>query len=148
MTVPQFRAKYEETKIENGEFLEDVKVALTGRIMMLRPSGTKLIFIDLSDDCSKVQVFATAANYEADFELLHKTLRRGDIIGVEGNPGRTKTGELSIRPTRIESLSYCMHMLPRAKEGENVLNKDTRYRQRYLDLIMNNPVKKIFQTRN
>jgi len=41
-----------------------------------------------------------------------------------------------------------MHMLPRAKEGENVLNKDTRYRQRYLDLIMNNPVKKIFETRN
>lgn len=75
-------------------------------------------------------------------------MKRGDIIGVEGNPGKTKTGELSLRPTRIESLSYCMHMLPKAKEGENVLNKDTRYRQRYLDLIMNNPVKDIFKTRN
>jgi len=75
-------------------------------------------------------------------------LKRGDIIGVKGVPGRTKTGELSIRPTEIVPLSYCMHMLPRAKEGENVLNKDTRYRQRYLDLIMNNPVKKIFETRN
>jgi lysyl-tRNA synthetase class 2 len=55
-------------------------------------------------------------------------LKRGDIIGVEGYPGKTKTGELSIRPTKIEPLSYCMHMLPRVKEGENPLNKDTRYR--------------------
>lgn len=62
--------------------------------------------------------------------------------------GRTKTGELSIRPTRIESLSWCLHQLPRQKDGENVLNKDTRYRQRYLDLIMNNSVKNIFRTRN
>jgi lysyl-tRNA synthetase class 2 len=47
MTIPQFREKYEQTKIEVGEFLEDQKVALTGRIMGLRSSGAKLIFIDL-----------------------------------------------------------------------------------------------------
>jgi lysyl-tRNA synthetase, class II len=70
------------------------------------------------------------------------------MIGVEGVPGRSKTGELSIRPIRITSLSYCMHMLPKTEGDKNVLNKDTRYRQRYLDLIMNNNVKKIFQTRN
>ena len=68
--------------------------------------------------------------------------------------GRTKTGELSVRPTTIISLSYCMHMLPKAaevKEGEAqtlVMTKDTRYRQRYLDLIVNQPVRTIFQTRN
>jgi len=112
--------------------------------MMIRMSGAKLIFIDLVDDCAKVQIFATAANYEEDFEAIHKTLKRGDLIGVQGFPGRTKTGELSVRPTKIVPLSYCLHMLPRAKENENVLNKDTRYRQRYLDLIMNNSVKKIF----
>lgn len=109
MTVSQFREKYENDKIENGSFHEDYKVALTGRIMGLRSSGAKLIFIDLHEDNSKVQVFATAANYEGDFELLHKNLRYGDIIGVEGHCGRTKTGELSIRPTRIESLSWCLH---------------------------------------
>ena len=134
--------------MENGEFKEGEVVSVTGRIMMLRPSGAKLIFIDLVEDQMKVQIFANASNYEGDFEFLHKTLKRGDLIGVKGVPGRTKTGELSIRPIHIEPLSYCMHMLPRAKEGENVLNKDTRYRQRYLDLIMNNPVKKIFETRN
>ena len=147
-TIPHFKEKYDQVKMENGEFKEGEVVSVTGRIMMLRPSGAKLIFIDLVEDQMKVQIFANAANYEGDFEFLHKTLKRGDLIGVKGVPGRTKTGELSIRPTHIEPLSYCMHMLPRAKEGENVLNKDTRYRQRYLDLIMNNPVKKIFETRN
>lgn len=55
---------------------------------------------------------ATANNYDGDFEFLHQALRRGDIIGVTGNPGRTKTGELTIRPKKIELLSYCLHMLP------------------------------------
>jgi lysyl-tRNA synthetase class 2 len=83
-----------------------------------------------------------------DFDFIQKTLKRGNIIGAKGVSGTTMTGELSIRPTHIEPLSYCMHMIPKPKEGENPLNKDTRYRQRYLDLIMNNPVKKIFETRN
>lgn len=80
--------------------------------MSVRAAGTKLIFIDLHGDDYKVQVFATAANYSGDFDSLHTSVKRGDIIGVEGNPGRTKTGELSVRPTKITSLSYCLHMLP------------------------------------
>lgn len=117
--------------------------------MMVRTSGAKLMFIDVVEDNTKVQIFATASNYEGDFEYLSRALRRGDIIGVEGAPGRTKTGELSIRPTRVELLSYCLHQLPGASNsGEMVMNKDTRYRQRYLDLIMNNPVKEIFKKRN
>ena len=92
---------------------------------------------------------ATASHYQgAAFEELQKTLRRGDLIGFEGNPGRTKNGELSVRPIKIIALSYCMHMLPKTDGTTNVLNKDTRYRQRYLDLITNNPVKEIFITRN
>jgi lysyl-tRNA synthetase class 2 len=54
MTIPQFREKFEQEKIENGEFLENVRVAVTGRIMGLRTSGAKLIFIDLSEDNSKI----------------------------------------------------------------------------------------------
>jgi len=91
----------------------------------------------------KIQVFATAEFYKGDFDCLMTSLKRGDIIGVDGVMGRSKSGELSIRPTLITGLSYCMHMLPKApetKEGEEkqmVMNKDTRYRQRYLDLIVN-----------
>jgi len=149
MTVPQFIEKQSKSDFKNGEFKDDVVVALTGRVMSLRVSGAKLIFIDLAEDNGKVQLFCPADFYKGDFEYILKNLKRGDIIGVEGNPGKTKTGELSVRPSKIEQLSYCMHMLPKAsKEGENMLNKDTRYRQRYLDLIMNNSVKDIFKTRN
>ena len=147
-TLPQFREKYDGMQIEKGTFMENQSVSVTGRIMMIRASGAKLIFIDIHEDGSKIQIFANAANYTSDFEQLSRTLKRGDIIGVTGVPGRTNTGELSVRPTHIEALSYCMHMLPKSQEGVNPLNKDTRYRQRYLDLIMNNPVKKIFETRN
>ena len=67
---------------------------------------------------------------------------------MEGNPGKTKNGELSVRPTKVVALSYCMHMLPKTDGETNPLNKDTRYRQRYLDLIVNNKVKDIFIVRN
>jgi len=80
---------------------------------------------------------ATAEKYEGDFEKLHSILRRGDIIGIHGHPGRAKKGELSIMPVEIIPLSYCLHMLPVLKpNGDHVLNKDTRYRFRYQDLIL------------
>jgi len=132
-------------KIEKGTFLEKKEVCVTGRIYNIRDQSAKLKFFDISEDGEKIQVFATASEYKGDFEFLSKTLRRGDIVGIQGHAGRTKTGELSIRPTKIEPLSYCLHQLPK---GEVNLNKDTRYRQRYLDLIMNNNVRKIFETRN
>lgn len=101
--------------------------------------------MDLHGDEEKIQVFAAANNFEGDFEFLHESLRRGDIIGITGCPGRTKTNELSLRPRKIENLSYCFHQLPKTHEvSVHALTKDTRYRQRYLDLIMNSHVKKTF----
>jgi lysyl-tRNA synthetase class 2 len=147
--IDQFREEYEEKCTENDAFNEDVTVALTGRIHSIRAAGSKLLFIDLTGDSKSVQILATADKYEGSaFEELGATLRRGDIIGVEGCPGRAKKGELSCRASKIIVLSYCMHMLPKTDGTTNILNKDTRYRQRYLDLIINNPVKKIFETRN
>ena len=111
-------------------FIEDQTVKITGRVMTIRSSGAKLIFFDLEGDSAKIQLMATFTNYTGgNFDELHTAIKRGDIIGVEGQPGRSKTGELSIRPSSIISLSYCMHMLPPKIDGEkNVLNKDTRYR--------------------
>lgn len=90
---------------------------------------------------------ANASSYQGDFDALHSTLRRGDIVGIEGNPGRTKTGELSVMANKVVSLSYCMHQLPKTDGKSQPLAMDTRYRQRYLDLIVNQSTKKIFQTR-
>lgn len=82
------------------------------------------------------------------FTSIHSTIRRGDILGIKGFPGKTKTGELSIRPVSVVRLSYCLHILPDPTDPNTKMNKDTRYRQRYLDLIMNDPVKKTFITRS
>lgn len=147
--VDEFIKAFEGTRVEPGTFSEDQKVAVAGRVMSIRAAGPKLVFIDLTGDDAKVQIMATAQNYEGDFDQIHHSIRRGDIIGVTGVAGRSKTGELSIRSNKIELLSYCFHQLPTAHEIEkNGLTKDTRYRHRYLDLIMNPHVKRIFKVRN
>jgi len=142
--IDQFRLEYEQKASEKDVFLSET-VALTGRIQQIRAAGSKLIFIDLEGDQAKVQIITSQDGYVGEFDALHSTLRRGDIIGLEGAPGRSKTGELSVKAVKVISLSYCMHMLPKK---DAALNKDTRYRKRYLDLITNNSVKQIFKTRN
>lgn len=79
---------------------------------------------------------------EEDFATIHSRLRRGDIIGVMGNPGRTKAGELSVQALDVKLLTPCLHMLPTAQTG--LKDKETRYRMRYLDLIMNDKTRSIF----
>ena len=109
--------------------------------------GAKLIFFDVRGDGGKIQVMANANLYKGnDFDELSHAIKRGDIIGVEGNPGRTKAGELSVAPFTVKLLSPCLHMLPSAQTG--LKDQETRYRQRYLDLIMNNRSRNVFLTRS
>ena len=110
-----------------------------------RESGAKLIFYDLRGEGVKLQVMATANAYVSEEKFAEDTgkLRRGDIVGVIGNPGRTKKGELSIIPTELVLLAPCLHMLPHLHYG--IKDKETRYRQRYLDLIINAEVARKFQ---
>lgn len=85
----------------------------------IRVSGTKLIFFDLRGEGLKIQVMANARlyseneNFKKDMDLI----KRGDVIGVEGSPGKTKKGELSIIPKKVELLSPCLHMLPHLHFG-------------------------------
>lgn len=79
-----------------------------------------------------------AGDSDADFPAINELLHRGDIIGVVGSPGRSKKGELSIFPSKLILLSPCLRMLPKSHFG--LKDQETRYRQRYLDLIMNKPV--------
>jgi lysyl-tRNA synthetase class 2 len=80
----------------------------------------------------------------ADFQSLMNSVKRGDIIGVEGFPGKSKRGELSIFPTGLQVLAPCLHMIA---GYSGLTNQETRYRQRYLDLIMNPRVSDVFRTR-
>ena len=72
---------------------------------------------------------------EQEFSDVIAQIRRGDVVGVKGHPGKTKKGELSIIPTEMQVLTPCLHMLPKLQQG--LKDKETRFRQRYLDLIMN-----------
>jgi len=144
-SLTYFLQDYE--KLKDGETLKDVTVKCAGRIHAIRESGAKLIFYDLRGEGVKLQVMATANAYVSEEKFAEDTgkLRRGDIVGVIGNPGRTKKGELSIIPTELVLLAPCLHMLPHLHYG--IKDKETRYRQRYLDLIINAEVARKFQVR-
>ena len=87
---------------------------ILGRVHAIRESGSKLVFYDLRGEGVKVQVMANLNSYESSelFKTDVTQIKRGDIIGVRGHPTRTKTGELSIIPKKMELLSPCLHALP------------------------------------
>lgn len=119
----------------------------SGRVHAIRESGPKLIFYDLRGEGVKIQVMANAKQYATEESFFADTskIRRGDIIGVTGSPGKTKKGELSIFPKNVKLLTPCLHMLPHMHYG--LKDKETRYRQRYLDLIINEHVRNKFIVR-
>ena len=145
--LPHYVAKYKD--IEPGTRLEET-VSVTGRVMRKAASGAKLIFFDLVGEGSKVQIMCDARTFEgaglslADFQALMNSVKRGDIIGVEGFPGKSKRGELSVFPTGVQVLAPCLHMIA---GYSGLTNQETRYRQRYLDMIMNPRVSDVFRTR-
>ncbi|XP_047981659.1 lysine--tRNA ligase isoform X1 [Salvia hispanica] len=173
LSIPEYVKKYES--LSSGEHLEDVQVGIAGRIMNKRSSSSKLFFYDLHGGGAKVQVMTDERTSELvgeEFTRFHSSVKRGDIVGIVGFPGKSKRGELSIFPKTFIVLSHCLHMMPRQKvtpgggadnaratdvwipgTGRNpeayiLKDQETRYRQRYLDLMLNMEVREIFRTRS
>lgn len=144
-SLENFIEKYSE-KIKDGEVVEESH-SIAGRVHAIRESGAKLIFYDLRGEGVKIQVMVNAKSYESEDKFFADTakIRRGDIIGVIGYPGKTRKGEFSIMPRSIKLLSPCLHMLPHLHFG--LKDKETRFRQRYLDLILNDKVREKFHIR-
>uniref|UniRef100_A0A1D1ZZ14 Lysine--tRNA ligase n=1 Tax=Auxenochlorella protothecoides TaxID=3075 RepID=A0A1D1ZZ14_AUXPR len=142
--LPAYVAKYKD--LEAGEQLTDTEVRLAGRVERKAASGAKLVFIDLRSAGSKVQVMCDARNFGDAFQGAMNAVKRGDIVGIVGFPGKSKRGELSIFPTSLRVLTPCLHMAPGTRTG--LKDQETRYRQRYLDLIANPAVSDIFRTRS
>ena len=149
--LPDYVTEF-ESKTTKGEHMEDKTVSVAGRIVSARGQG-KLIFYDINGDGAKLQVMSNPQTYEGgieEFQKIHRILKRGDIIGVKGFPGQSRNGQLSIFPSQIVLLSPCLHMIP-FKKGETgeggITNPETRYRQRYLDLIVNDGNRKVFDIR-
>ncbi|CRG95207.1 lysine--tRNA ligase, putative [Plasmodium gallinaceum] len=146
ITIPDFIEKYKN--LSNGEHLEDTILNITGRIMRVSSSGQKLRFFDLVGDGEKIQVLANYTFHDhtkSNFAESYDKIRRGDIVGIVGFPGKSKKGELSIFPKETLILSACLHMLP-MKSG--LKDTEIRYRQRYLDLIINESSRSTFVTRS
>jgi lysyl-tRNA synthetase class 2 len=101
------------------QVLKEVTVALAGRVFRQHSSGTKLFFYDIRADSGQVQIFVDKRNAAADFDFdtINGALRRGDILGAVGYPGRTQTGELSIFATKLVILAPCLHILPPDTSG-------------------------------
>lgn len=145
MTIPDFIAKFAH-QIEAGQQLEQPLVSLAGRLYSKRAAGTHLVFYDLRGDGSKVQIIADAKKGGQSFLDDHAKLRRGDIVGVRGCPGKSRKGEFSIFATETVLLSSCLHMLPKLEQG--LVDTEVRFRQRYLDLIVNQNNRDIFVRRS
>ncbi|KAF2362632.1 Lysine-tRNA ligase class II [Trinorchestia longiramus] len=145
-SLSEFNKKYEYLAVE--QCAEQDVVSVAGRVHAIREAGNKLRFYDLRGEDQKLQVLANMRFYESEESFLPDcdVIRRGDVIGVRGVPIRSKAGELSIRPLKINVLTPCLHMLPHLHYG--VKDQETRYRQRYLDLIINSDTRKKFIVRS
>ena len=132
--------------IEAGQTPESAGTGLllAGRIVALRNMG-RSAFLDLQDESGSIQVLCRRNNLGDDFELL-RDLDLGDHLGVEGNLIRTRTGEITIDATSASIIAKGMRPLPEKYHG--LRDTETRYRQRYLDLIANREVMDVFRLRS
>ncbi|KZP22356.1 lysyl-tRNA synthetase [Athelia psychrophila] len=135
-------------KIPSGEKLAGVTESIAGRIHNIRGSGQKMRFYDLHGEGTKVQIMATQqdATDQEGFVKIHDLFKRGDIVGVTGTPSRTQKGELSISPSSMVLLAPNLHQLPSSHFG--LKDQETRYRKRYLDLILSDETRNKFITRS
>ncbi|KAI0851102.1 lysyl-tRNA synthetase [Daldinia vernicosa] len=144
--------------LKSGEHDKSKTLRVAGRIYNKRASGSKLLFYDIrGNNGVKVQIMCQAQEIREGapaFEKQHDHIRRGDIIGVVGYPGRTapktklekgEEGELSVFATEVILLSPCLHQLP--DEYYGFKDQEQRYRKRYLDLIMNPKTAQTYRTR-
>jgi lysyl-tRNA synthetase class 2 len=142
-TLPGIRAGYDGKTAE--DLAERVAVRICGRVETIRLMG-KAGFAHLLQNGERLQVYCRKdALTEREFQLF-RLLEMGDIVGVEGYLFRTRTGELSVHAERLEFLAKTLLSMPEKWHGlEDV---ETRYRQRYLDLISNPDVRKVFVARS
>ena len=129
--------------LENGETTED-EVKVAGRIMAKRDQG-KIIFMELKDSTASIQLFCRINTLGEETFAAMKDLDVGDWIGVSGVMMRTRRGQLSVAVDSFELLSKSLRPLPEKFHG--LADKETRYRQRYVDLVMNEEVRDTFEKR-
>ena len=140
--VADIEAKYAE--LADGEDTEDV-VKIAGRVVAKRGQG-KIMFIVVRDATAEIQLFCRINDMDEAAWSTLKALDLGDILGVTGVVVRTQRGQLSVAPKSAPLLAKAVRPLPEKFHG--LSDKETRYRQRYVDLIANDDVRETFRKRS
>lgn len=135
----------QEKIVEPGSRLEDVSYQVAGRVIQLRKMG-KAAFFKLRDQSGDIQVYIRKDDVSEDDFKQYKLLDVGDIVTLSGFPFRTKTGELTLHAKTFLILTKSLHPLPEKYHG--LTDVETRYRQRYLDLISSPETKEVFILRS
>lgn len=148
--IDPFGSRYERTHLaqdilDDFEALEGSNVSIAGRVMSLRVHG-KATFCHIQDRSGQIQVYANVNNLGEDTYDIFKSLDIGDIIGVSGTVFRTRRGEISIEVEEFTFLSKSLRPLPEKWHG--LKDVELRYRQRYVDLMVNRDVMGIFKMRS
>ena len=143
--VTHYAVTHHSTDIkENFETLEGQKVSVAGRLMSKRGMG-KAVFCDLQDGKGRIQLYVRIDELGEEPFARFKKLDIGDVVGVEGEVFKTKRGEISVKASGVTLLSKSLIPLPEKFHG--LTDKETRFRQRYVDLIMNEDVRRTFEIR-
>ncbi|HSC29970.1 MAG TPA: lysine--tRNA ligase [Vicinamibacterales bacterium] len=124
---------------------ERISTATAGRILAIRSFG-KAGFLAISDGRSRIQIYCRQDALPARDFAIYRLLDFGDLVGVEGHLFRTKTDELTVWATKVDFLAKCFIPLPEKWHGLH--DVETRYRQRYLDLIVNPDSRRVFEVRS
>jgi lysyl-tRNA synthetase class 2 len=143
-TVGEIRTRYDAL---SGPELDTQKpsVRVCGRIMSLRPHG-KAGFVDLSDGEQRLQIYIRRDNVGPEAFELFQLFDLGDIVGIQGSLFRTRTNELTVAASEIQHLSK--NLLPLPEKWHGLTDVETRFRQRYVDLIVNPAVRATFVKRS
>jgi len=143
-TLKEFLEKNKDIETLENKRDESRKFIVAGRVKFLRLMG-KAAFFKIEDMSGILQIYMSKNNIE-NFNLLKKTLEVGDIVEVKGYPFITKTGELTLHADEVKILTKAIHPLPEKFHG--LQDIEIKYRQRYLDMIMNKEVRDIFLLRS
>ena len=144
--ITKFEKKNNTQEIrDNFEAMEEKPVQIAGRLMSKRVMG-KVTFCDLQDREGRVQLYVRRDEVGEEPYKTFKKYDIGDIVGVDGVVFRTQRGEISVRAVKVTLLSKSLLPLPEKFHG--LTNQELRYRQRYVDLIMNPEVRKTFELRS
>ena len=145
-TITKYDVTHHAQEIkDNFDALEGQTVSVGGRLMSKRGMG-KVSFCDLQDKSGRIQLYARRDEMDPEEYNRFKKYDIGDIVGVEGTVFRTEKGEMSVRAKHITLLSKSLQPLPEKFHG--LTDKEMRYRQRYVDLIMNPESKRNFEIRS